>query len=158
MAVAILLERYQDSSIDNPGLELLMFTIFAVEASPDVDICDELRLDKEARTGLWWIGLRAAFAVEGGGAEPKGGGTTKLEDEFIRKVLSQVAELYDEELFPIFPLWLGEAWWGPGGERVIWKIHMRYLGILYNYIMKIHNITNVFERKLQNTLFLKKKL
>ena len=52
LAVAILLERYQDSSIDNPGLELLMFTIFAVEASPDVDICDELRLDKEARTGL----------------------------------------------------------------------------------------------------------
>ena len=106
---------YQDSSI-NPGLELLM-TIFA--ASPD-DICDELRLDNEALTGLWWcwLGLRAD-AVDGGGAEPKGGGTTKLDDEFIRKVLSQVAELYEEL---VFPLWLGETWWGPGGDRVIWNI------------------------------------
>ena len=34
---------------------------------------DELKLDKEALTGLCW-GLSAA--VEGGGAEPKGGGTT----------------------------------------------------------------------------------
>ena len=34
---------------------------------------DELKLDKEALTGLCW-GLSAA--VEGGGAEPRGGGTT----------------------------------------------------------------------------------
>ena len=34
---------------------------------------DELKLDKEALTGLCW-GLSAA--VEGGGADPKGGGTT----------------------------------------------------------------------------------
>ena len=27
-----------------------------------------------------------------GGADPKGGGTTKLDEEFILKVLSQVAE------------------------------------------------------------------
>ena len=93
-------------------------TIFA--ASPD-DICDELRLDNEALTGLWWcwLGLRAD-AVDGGGAEPKGGGTTKLDDEFIRKVLSQVAELYEEL---VFPLWLGETWWGPGGDLVIWNIY-----------------------------------
>ena len=71
---------------------------------------DELKLDKEALTGLCW-GLSAA--VEGGGAEPKGGGTTlkfkkrvklfciffvkmflpKLEEEFILNVRSQVAEL-----------------------------------------------------------------
>ena len=107
-----------DSTVILPGLELLM-TIFA--ASPD-DICDELRLDNEALTGLWWcwlVGLRAD-AVDGGGAEPKGGGTTKLDDEFIRKVLSQVAELYEEL---VFPLWLGETWWGPGGDRVIWNIY-----------------------------------
>ena len=54
----------------------------------------ELKLDKEARTGLWCWGEVVAEAEEAaGGADPKGGGTTKLDEEFILKVRSQVAEL-----------------------------------------------------------------
>ena len=54
----------------------------------------ELKLDREARTGLGCWGEVVAEAEDpAGGADPKGGGTTKLDEEFIRKVRSQVAEL-----------------------------------------------------------------
>lgn len=63
-----------------------------ISGIPELD-CEPL---KEVRTGLC-LGL---MAVDGGGADPKGGGTTRPPDEeFIRKVLSHVAELY-ELLFP----------------------------------------------------------
>ena len=66
-----MLDLYQDSS--NPGL-LLLITMLVEDVSGNWFMSwDELKLDKEALTGLCW-GLSAA--VEGGGAEPKGGGTT----------------------------------------------------------------------------------
>ncbi len=116
LAVLILFGRYQDSSLKE--LWLLLLIRLGFESAPDPG--GMLRLDREVLTG-GFLGPPGEIDVEGDpvrGADPRGGGTTSPEFMPLMVDLSQVAELYDVKLEADDGDRCGG---GCGGDLVIWE-------------------------------------